>query len=147
MKLLKLETKIIEGARSNLDTENKLKELMGIDVDVQFNPMVFEVNYNNKKYYCCWSGGELVNKEPAFTLMGLGALEGLMNLSLGNSDTLVMQELKLGQTPLSSKIKKTLTKQRANTKICFFGDLAGQLDGHMTSAFNLVEGKVTVKNV
>ncbi|MDK2594371.1 hypothetical protein [Pseudoalteromonas obscura] len=142
--MLKIETKLIEGAISNPDTEAELRKTMGIDIDVAINPMVFEVNYNNKKYYCCWSGGSIVNNEPAFTLLGQAALEGLINLPLGNNDSIKLQELKIGQTPLRSKIKKVLKKNRANTKICFFGDMSGELDGHMTSAFNLVEGKISL---
>lgn len=142
--MLKIETKLIEGATANQETEIELRKTMGIEPEVAINPMVFEVNYNNKKYYCCWSGGSLVNDKPAFTLLGQAALEGLINLPLGNNDVIKLQELKMGPTPLRSKIKKVLKKHRANTKICFFGDMSGELDGHMTPAFNLVDGKISL---
>ncbi|HBX6194799.1 TPA: hypothetical protein MI617_28345 [Klebsiella pneumoniae] len=53
---------------------------------------------------------------------------------------------KLGETPLRNKIKATLKEARPNSKICFIGDMQGELDGHITQALNLQEGMVKVSH-
>lgn len=137
--MLKLETKFLDGCKPNDETLLKVRESMNLpnDSDIQFS--VFEVNFQNKKYYCCWSGGALQNGEPALTLTGQAALESLLNYKPELNGKIIMQELRLGQTPIRSKVKKVLKKLPAHSKICFFGDMERELDGHMTSAFNLVK--------
>ncbi|EJE8549586.1 hypothetical protein M5238_004359 [Vibrio vulnificus] len=136
--MLKLESKFIKGSSPSASTLQQVRATMNLpkDSDIQFS--VFEVNYQNKKYFCCWSGGALTNGEPQLTLTGLAALESLMNHKPELNGKIHFQELRLGQTPIKSKVKKVLKKLPAQSKICFIGDMERELDGHMTSAFNLV---------
>jgi hypothetical protein len=53
------------------------------------------------------------------------------------SDTLVFQHVVLGETPLKTKIKAALRGAPANSKICFFGDMQGELDGVLSDVFNI----------
>ena len=71
-------------------------------------------------------------------------MEALTNLPMGNSETFIFQELKLGPTPLRDKIKATLRRAPANAKICFFGDMQGELDGRLHQAFNVVKGSLNI---
>lgn len=117
---------------------------MNIAQDVEMTFPVFEVNYDNKQYYCCWSGGEIRNGEPFFTPAGQAALEALLELSTGRNDKIHIQEIKLDEMPLKSKIKKVFKKAGMNTKICFIGDIEGELDAHLPQAFNLVTGTIKI---
>lgn len=135
-----IKTTLLGGAKPEASTLLKIQEQMGSRPGQHMNFMVFEVDYDRKKYYCCWSGGELRNGQPHMTLIGQAAVESLANLPLGNNEVLIFQELKLGETPLRNKIKATLKKAPANSKICFIGDMQGELDGHLPQAFNLQHG-------
>ncbi len=139
-----IKTKHILGTKPEPETLKTVQEGAGIPVDVSMNFMVFEVDYDRKKYYCCWSGGELKDGQPYFTPVGKAAMEALVNLPMGNQDTLIFQELKLGPTPLRDKIKAALKRAPLNAKICFIGDLQDELDGHLHQAFNVVQGTINI---
>lgn len=143
---LTLKTRIIDGTKPNPGTLEEVKATAGVPDGVAINLMVFEVKFDQKVWYCCWSGGKLVDGQPMFTPIGKAALEALCNLPLGDHNRLTFQELKLGATPLRSKIKKTLKNTPAGSKICFFGDMSGELDGHLPKAFNLIEGTLSVSH-
>lgn len=107
--------------------------------------MVFEVQIDKQVRYCCWSGGTMRDDqgqnmaEPRATLVGQAALEALAGLPFADPQgTLVMKELRMGATPLREKVLKVF-RQTADTRelICFIGDMAGELDGHMPKAFNM----------
>ncbi len=139
-----ISTRFIQGSKPGPITLRRLMAEFGLPADVAVELMVFEVSYGGGKYYCCWSGGELRDGAPYLTLVGRAAMEALSNLPLGDSAILVMQELKLGPTPLRDKIRQTLERHPANSKICFLGDMQGELDGHMYEAFNVVPERVCV---
>ena len=69
--------------------------------------------------------------EVMLTQVGQAALESLTSLHVGKNEIFVMLELKLGLTPLRDKVKDTLRKLASGSLICFFGDMADELDGHM----------------
>lgn len=88
-------------------------------------------------------GAEL--SEPMFTMVGLAACEALANLPFADPQgTLLMKELRIGSTPLREKVLRTF-RQTADTRelICFFGDMQGELDGHMPEVFGL-DGSVNI---
>jgi hypothetical protein len=131
-----IKSTLIIGAKPSDKTLLKAQKALGLAPDQAMEFMVFEVEYDHDTYYCCWSGGYMENGEPFMTPAGQAAFEALANLPFGQK-RLIIQELKLGETPLQDKIKMTLTRANAGDKICFFGDMAGELDGHMSPAFNL----------
>jgi len=106
-----IKTKHILGTKPEAETLRKVQEGAGIPSGVSINLLVFEIDYDRRKYYCCWSGGELRDGQPYLTPIGQAAMEALANLPMGNQDTLIFQELKLGPTPLRDKIKTTLQKR------------------------------------
>jgi hypothetical protein len=71
-------------------------------------------------------------------------MQALANLPMGNNDTIVLQELTLGPTPLREKVKATLKRSPLNVKICFFADMQGELDGHIHHAFNAGHGTINI---
>jgi hypothetical protein len=132
-----IKSTLIIGAKPSDKTLLKAQKALGLAPDQSMEFMVFEVEYDHDTYYCCWSGGYLEKGEPYMTPIGQAAFEALADLPMGVQKKVIIQELRLGETPLEDKIKFALTRAPVGSKICFFGDMAGELDGHMSPIFNL----------
>jgi len=143
---MSLVSKMIEGTKPEAATLLELQQKMGLPVDRSINLMVFETSFKEKKVYTCWSGGVIENGEPKLTLVGKAALEALINLPLGNNDKLVFQELKIGPTSIREKVRAAIMRAEPGMKICFIGDMQGELDGEMHKAFNLAPGTIKVSH-
>jgi hypothetical protein len=133
----KIQSKMITGVSASEITNRRLTNKTGLQPGQKLAYMVMKVKLDHKTYYCCLSGGELKDGAAHFTEIGKAALETLLALPVGNDDELVMQEVKLGVTPLDQKVKQTLRKLPSGSKICFFGDMAGALDGVLFDVFNV----------
>ncbi|AKF89528.2 hypothetical protein JMM34_004159 [Salmonella enterica] len=131
-----IKSRMIRGVKPNEETLKELQEQLGLSEDTDMMFMALEVDYDRKKYYCCLSGGKIENGDVHFSLVGRAALEVLMNHPSPN-DTLTIQEIKIGPTPLKNKVKSILKKAEANSKICFVGDMQGELDGVLSDVFNI----------
>lgn len=131
-----IKSRMIQGAKANPETITEIKQQMGLDDDSNIAFLALEVEFDRKTFYCALSGGRMENGEPALTLIGRAALEAVINYPSPNN-TLTFQQVVLGEKPLKSKVKATLKKAPANSKICFFGDMQGELDGVLLDVFNL----------
>ncbi|WP_449508436.1 hypothetical protein [Enterobacter ludwigii] len=131
-----IKSRMIQGVQANPETIAEIQQQMGLSPDSTISFVALEVEFDRKTFYCALSGGTLDNGEPALTLIGRAALEVIVNYPSPN-DTLIFQQVKLGETPLKTKVKSTLKKAPANSKICFFGDMQGELDGVLLDVFNL----------
>ncbi|MCI7949320.1 hypothetical protein GOY59_02175 [Klebsiella pneumoniae] len=131
-----IKSRMIHGVQPNPDTLAEIRQQMGIGEDKEIVFMALEVEFDRKTYYCSLSGGKLEDGEPVLTLVGRAALEVIVNHPSPN-DTLVFQQVKLGETPLKNKVKAALKNAPANSKICFFGDMHGELDGVLSDVFNI----------
>ena len=143
---MSLSSKLIQGTKPEAETISEIQAAMGIPAGRSINLMVFETTFKDKKVYCCWSGGEIVNEKPRLTLIGRAALEALINLPLGSSETLIFQELHLGPTPLKEKVRAAVMRAPEGAKICFIGDMQGKLDGHMQKALNLLPDTLKISH-
>lgn len=128
---------MLMGSKPDPETMEKIQRTQKMEPGQAMEFSIFEVDCESRKYYCCWAGGKIENGEPLFTLIGQGALECLINLPMGDDEALIIQELTLGKTPLHEKFASTFRRAPPNSKICFLGDLQGELDGHMAANFNL----------
>lgn len=103
-----------------------------------------------RRVLCCWSGGTLVSKDAgtqravaSFTMIGQAALDALLRLPACLDDhpaaaqRLIIREVKTGPTPLRDKVIDAILDAPPGARLCFLGDLAGELDGHMGPAFGL----------
>ena len=143
---MSLVSKMIEGTKPEAATLLELQQKMNLPADTSINLMVLETSFKEKKVYTCLSGGVIEDGQPKLTLIGRAALEALVNLPLGNNEKLVFQELKLGPTPLREKVRAAIMKVEPGMKICFIGDMQGELDGHMLKALNFVPGVIKVSH-
>ncbi|MBA5204719.1 hypothetical protein F9U39_21365 [Pectobacterium versatile] len=131
-----IKSKMLTDTKPSDETYSQLIKQLNIPEGTLIALMVLEVEYDRKKFYCCLSGGKIINGEPHFTLVGQAAFEALANHQTPN-ETLTIQEIKVGETPLKNKVKATLKKAPSNSKICFIGDMQGELDGVLSSVFNI----------
>lgn len=97
---------------------------------------------------CCWSGGRLDPKEgPLFTPTGACAFDALLRLPLcmGEHPAVepfpIIREIRLGKTPLRDKVIDAVLEAPPGARLCFLGDLAVDLDGKMSPAFNVMDGE------
>jgi len=141
-----LSTKLIEGTKPEAETLAELQKKMSLPAGKSITLMVFETSFKDKKVYCCWSGGAIKDGEPQLTLVGKAALEALVNLPLGSTEALIFQELKQGPTLLKDKVRAAIMRAPEGAKICFVGDMQGELDGHMHKAFNLAQGTIKISH-
>lgn len=117
-------------------TAEHFRKVHGLAEDQELIFIVFRVKFNEKTFYCSWSGGELFQDNVAFTMVGRAAFECLANLPVGNKD-MIFQELKIGPTPLLEKVTALFEKVPDQSRICFIGDMAHALDGHIGTIFDL----------
>lgn len=142
-----ISSRMVVGSKPDIGTLIELYETMEVTPGKPIGFMVFETQYNGKTVHCCLSGGELMaDGEPRFTLIGLGALESLINLPTGKKGPLIFQEVKIGRTPVKEKMFETFKRAPDGSKICFIGDLQGELDGVMLPVLNLIPEIVNVAN-
>ncbi|MDH4602360.1 MULTISPECIES: hypothetical protein [Pseudomonas syringae group] len=139
-----LKTTLLVGPTPSPTTLLDLKASMGVAQNATMVFMVYQIEFCDELYYCCWSGGELKGGEPCLTAGGQAALEALGNLNIGSNQTLIVKHLRLGPTPLRQKVEATLRLAPPESKICFFGDMQGELDGVMEPAFNVQPGYLRV---
>lgn len=131
-------SKLIFGSKPSKETLKALKKETKVPTKAALGFMLFEVAVADKTVYCCFSGGEIeANGELNFSLVGLAAIEALINLPMAPKAPLILQELKVGPTPVAEKIHAALRHSPADAKICFIGDMAGELDGRIFPALNV----------
>jgi hypothetical protein len=123
-----------------------------VDKDVQITLSVFQTTASRGnatgRVLCCWAGGHLEpSGEILMTPVGQAAVDALMRLpacmddQLADKGRLVVRELKVGKTPLREKVIDAVLEAEPGDRLCFLGDLAGELDGQMFLTFNAAEGE------
>jgi hypothetical protein len=132
-----IKSKLISGVSASEITNRRFQKQAGIAPGTKIAYMVLKVKLDSKTYYCCLSGGKLDSGEVLLTDVGRAALETLLGLPVGNDEDIVFQEVEIGETPLDIKVKATLRKLRSGSKVCFVGDMAGELDGKLFNVFNV----------
>ena len=137
-----IKSKLITGVVGNEVRNQKFRNELGLSYGQQIAYMVMETKVDGAVYYCCWSGGSIEGDDVRLTEVGRAALEVLMALPAGDAESLHMQQLKLGKTPLKKKVIQMLKEKPKGSKVGFVGDMAGELDGHMHEAFNVIGSKV-----
>lgn len=139
-----LKSKLILVASASDVTDARLKKAVGLSLNQRVGYPVFQSTLGRKTLYCCCSGGELREGQVYLTAIGQAAVEALLKLPMGYNDPLYMQELRIGRTPLRKKVKRVIESTPAESKICFFGDMADELDGEILRALNLV-GSIRIR--
>ncbi len=139
-----IKSKLISGIIGNELRNQKFRKEMGLNYNQKLTYMVMETKVDGVIYYCCWSGGTIEGEDVKLTEVGRAALETLMALPVGNENSIYFQQVKIGKTSLKKKVINMLKEKPKGAKVCFVGDMSGELDGHMFPAFNVKGSKELV---
>lgn len=138
-----IKSKIIPEAKPNPETIKLLRRQLELPEYIPVSFKVFEVEYSKEKYYCCLSSGKMRKGKPRFTLAGLATLEALASIPSSN-ETLFIKEVKLGLTPLRKKVSTVLKRAEPNSKICFIGNMKGDLGEALSEVFNCTSSDLII---
>lgn len=105
---------------------------------------IYRAVLGEKTFHVCWAGGRMIDegRDVEFTSIGRGNCEALM-LYPGTYPKMVVAELKLSDLELRLQITYILNRLPNLSRVCFFGDVSGELEGKLFKAFNVCdeEGK------
>ncbi len=134
-----MKSKSILNAQPRADILEFVRQSVGAGKDAIFNFAVFETTIKQNTYYICLSGGVLENGRVILTDAGAVAFNALVELKtpFDSKKLPIFQEVKISAMPLDKKIRKMLLKLPNYSKVCLFGDMAGELDGVIVDAINL----------
>ena len=124
-------SRYIKGVSPSPESREMLNQMFSVRPEQEMLFCVFEVQCDGSTYYCCWSGGRIEKGRPMMT-------------PTGGDDRLHIHELRVGLTPLREKVVNILRAKPAHARVCFLGDLNGELDGLMTKAFNVTGESVNL---
>lgn len=141
---MSIQSTIIGNAKPNPAIIRQLAEELDLDDGIEIKLMVLQIQAPEKTVYACLSGGFLEDHQIHLTNVGMAALDALKSIPSGSDSPLIFQELKLGKTPLAEKVEWIINQIAPNGKVCLFGDMSGELDGHIIHALNLRPGEVNV---
>lgn len=143
--------KLAKDELALLKQQFNLKDVRKYD---QIALSIFEVVVDGSVRYCCWAGGKLAMPPadlaesnpplPALSPAGQATVQAMMKLPFFQGK-LAFIELLVGATPLQEKVVRAFQNTPSDMMLCFFGDLAGALDGKMAPCFN-VHGLIDVRD-
>ncbi len=139
---LKIESHIIENA-GKLD-EVSSRKLTNSNQKVRV-PLL-KTTVNDNFYYVGMAGGtvDVENDDANLTEIGHYVLTALITLNTG-TENVVLQEIK-GTSDIRKKVINYLLKHPSGTKVCFVGDMSGELDGVLINeGLNLQKGTVIIE--
>lgn len=126
------------GVSASESTNARFAKLLGFPLTQPIGFLVFETTLGEKTVYCCLAGGRLDHDGTLwFTEIGRATFEALLQLPTTMQKTVILKELRIGRTPLHRKILETVEAAPPGAYICFFGDMAGELDGVAFKALNV----------
>jgi hypothetical protein len=105
---------------------------------------IYRAVLGEKTFHVCWAGGKFIDegRDVGLTLIGRANCEALM-MYPGSYPKMALAELKLSDLELRLQITYILNRLPNLSRVCFFGDVSGELDGKLFKAFNVCdeEGK------
>jgi len=137
-------SRLIRGTKPEANTLLALQQSMGLPPNRSIGLLVLEITLGMKTVYACLSGGKVVDGDLRLTLVGGAALEALLNLPMGGDSQLIIQEVAIGATLLEDKVLAAVERAPDGAKICFVGDMQGELDGKILPALKLSDGVIDI---
>lgn len=128
---------LVTNVTANPETNAAVLEMLEMDTsrDVQYH--VYEVAYNEKKIYCCLSGGIIENNEIQFTPVGLGAFEAMTNIEDGVEVEYFADAIDTNSS-VTEQLHEIFSKVPNNARVCLVGDITGALKAELSDHFRLL---------
>lgn len=129
---------ILEATASK-ETQQKMMDSTGAKCR-EIYCHIYKTHLGEKTFLVAWAGGKFVKEgeEVGLGLFGLAAFEAL-DLYPGSYPRMVLAHLKISDLPLRLQIIHILKGLPNNSRVCFFGDVSGELDGKLYKAFNVCD--------
>ena len=128
---------LVTNVTANPDTNEAVLEMLEMDVnqDVQYH--VYEVAFNEKKIYCCLSGGVIENNEIQFTPVGLGAFEAMTNIE-STIEVEYFADFIDSNSSIEEQLNTIFGNVPNNARVCLVGDITGELKSALSKFFRLL---------
>jgi len=128
---------LVTNVTANPETNAAVLEMLEMDTsrDVQYH--VYEVAFNEKKIYCCLSGGVIENNEIQFTPVGLGAFEAMTNIEDGTDIEYFADAIDTNSS-VTEQLNEIFSKVPNNARVCLVGDITGALKAELSDHFRLL---------
>ena len=128
---------LVTNVTANPETNAAVLEMLEMDTsrDVQYH--VYEVAFNEKKIYCCLSGGVIENNEIQFTPVGLGAFEAMTNIEDGTDIEYFADAIDTNSS-VTEQLNEIFSNVPNNARVCLVGDITGALKAELSDHFRLL---------
>ncbi|MBE0364927.1 hypothetical protein PULV_a3219 [Pseudoalteromonas ulvae UL12] len=134
---MQINSELMTGVTASPETNQEILTMLGMQEhqgDIQYH--VYHTIADNKEVYCCLSGGVVENNEIMFTPVGLGAFEALTRIK-PEQEQYFAEELKIENGSIKAQIEEILAKVPDQSKVCFIGDMTGDLKESIAELFPL----------
>ena len=134
---MQINSELMTDISASQETNQEILAMLGMQEHtgaVQYH--VYHTMVDDKEVYCCLSGGIVENNEITFTPIGLGAFEALTRINPEQADYFA-EELKISNGSIKAQVEEVLMKVPAKAKVCFIGDMTGELKESIAELFPL----------
>ena len=133
---MQITSELLTNVTASQETNKQILGMLKLEHegDIQFH--VYHKQVDDKEVYCSLSGGVVENNEIVFTPIGLGAFGALSNVQV-EQDNYNAEELKVENGPIQAQVEAVFNKVPADAKVCFIGDMTGELKSSISEIFPL----------
>ncbi len=128
---------LLSDVTANQDTNQAILEMLDINENHELQYHVYEVAFGDKQIFCCLSGGVIENNEIQFTPVGLAAFEALTNVKKENECEYFADFIDTAAN-ISEQIETVFNRVPSGSKVCFIGDITGELKSELSKYFTMV---------
>ncbi len=129
---------LVTNVTANQDTNIAVLEMLEMDTTQKVQYHVYEVAFEDKKIFCCLSGGVIEDNEIQFTPIGLGAFEAMTNIEAEAEFEYFADEINKANGEISEQIEQIFTRVPNNARVCLIGDITGELKEELSKYFKLL---------
>ena len=129
---------LVTNVTANQDTNAAILEMLELAQDQVVQYHVYEVAYKAKRIFCCLSGGVIENNEIQFTPVGLGAFEAMTNIYTEREPEYFAEQIVIAGGNLSAQIEEVFERVPNDARVCFVGDINGELKAELGKYFTLL---------
>jgi len=129
---------LVTNVTANQDTNAAILDILELEQGQEVQYHVYEVAYKEKRIFCCLSGGVIENNEIQFTPVGLGAFEAMTNITAEQEPEYFAEHIVVEGGNLSAQIEEVFERVPNDARVCFVGDINGELKDELGRYFTLL---------
>lgn len=129
---------LLTDVTANADTNQAILTMLEMDEQHELQYHVYHIQYEGKNIYCCLSGGVIENNEIQFTAVGLAAFEAMTNIQTETEAVYYAEQISQDEGELSDQIEQVFQKVPDGSRVCFVGDITGEMRDELEKYFTLI---------